>query len=192
MQEKIDKAEILRQLLHILFGSAFIAMVAFFGVNPTLNVLVACFAAGAIISLLIKNGKKVPFFSKFVKVAGRGAETSFPGQGALTFFLGAIILMGLFSEQKIVLGALIVLVYGDGFSTLAGKSFGKTRLPNNKTLEGSAAGVIVSAALLANFFTLPVAIITAIVGMLAELLPIDDNLTIPIASAAALTFLISL
>jgi dolichol kinase len=41
-------------------------------------------------------------------------------------------------------------------------------------------------------FSVPVAIITAIVAMLAELLPINDNFTIPIAAAITLTILLAI
>jgi len=188
MQEEIDSKEMLRQLLHIFFGSVFIASVVLFGMSATLYFLIAIFLIGAVISFLIMKGSNVPIFSQIVETIGRGSEKELPGQGALFFFLGAIILMALFNEQHIVVGALIVSVYGDGFSTIIGKTFGRKKLPNNKTLEGSMAGIIVSALLLGLLFPPHAAIATAVIGMLAELLPIDDNLTIPVVSAVVLKF----
>ena len=190
MQEKIDAKEFFRQIVHIVFGTIFVALTVFFGIGFTLQMLILFFIFGAIISFLIMKKKKIPFFSEIVGIAGRGNEKELPGQGALLFFLGAIITMALFSRTEIVIGALIVLVYGDGFATVVGKSFGKTKLLNSKTLEGTLAGIISSAILLSLFFPLNVSIITAVIGMLAEFLPIDDNLTIPIISGFTISFLL--
>jgi len=113
-----------------------------------------------------------------------------PGKGALMFFLGAILLMLLFKNPLIVVGALCVAIYGDAGSTIIGIRFGKHQLVNKKTLEGSLGGVLVSLIFLTWLFEWPIALLTAIIGMSAELLPVDDNFTIPIASATILTLLL--
>ncbi len=190
MQEKIDYRETARQLIHMLLGSAIIAAVIFLGTHATLEILLAIFALAAVASLRLAKGTNTTLLSKTTTVIGRESEQNFPFEGAIFFFLGAIMLLVLFPEKQIVLGGLIVVVYGDAFSTLVGKAVGKTPLPNNKTLEGSIAGFFVSAEILAIFFPLHIALLTALAGMLAELLPVNDNISIPIASAIALTILL--
>jgi dolichol kinase len=87
--------------------------------------------------------------------------------------------------------SIATLTLGDGFAALFGGKFGKTQFPFNKAkyFEGSLFGFIF-AFLGANFFLNPIrAFIGAMIGMLVECLPlpINDNLTIPLISGAALT-----
>ena len=89
----------------------------------------------------------------------------------------------------VLAGAAIVLGIGDGASTLAGKAFGKTKIVGEKTLEGTIAGIGASALALLALFSPQAAIAGAVVGMLAEYFPINDNYTIPIAAAAALAIM---
>jgi len=186
----VQKKEILRKLIHILFGTIIICLVAFFGVERVLPLIVFCFIAGAIISVLISKHSYVPLFSEIVRNVERHYEDKLPGQGALLFFLGTIITMAVFRDFQVVFGALIVLVYGDGFSSLIGQSIGRTRIVGNYTLEGTLFGMLVPAFLLSFFFPMHVAILASVIGMLAEFLPVEDNLTIPIATGLVLSFLL--
>ncbi len=184
------KAEARRQFVHFLFGSFFIALIAVMGVEASLLVLAAAFLAGLFFSYLLKKGVRIPLLLHIVQRVERNYERHLPGKGALLFFLGTIITMLLFQQQNIILGALCIAVYGDAASTVFGLRFGKHRIAGKKTLEGTLGGILASAAFLLFLFQWPVALAAAVVGMLAELLPFDDNFTIPIAVGLTLTILI--
>ena len=184
------KAELRRQFIHFLFGSFFIAFIALYGIELTFPVIAIAFAFGLMASYAIKKGARIPILWQIVQKVERDYERHLPGKGALLFFLGAIITILLFLQQRIVLGALCVAVYGDAASTVFGLKFGKHKIAGKKTLEGTIGGILASAAFLLFLFQWPVAMAAAVIGMLAELLPFDDNFTIPIAVGLTLTILI--
>ncbi|UPT74927.1 MAG: hypothetical protein M0D55_04240 [Elusimicrobiota bacterium] len=98
-------------------------------------------------------------------------------------------------DPAIVSAAILQLALGDAASALVGKAFGRTKiLGGKKSLEGSLAGFAVGyAAALACGIRPGAALAAAAAGALAELLPttpyVNDNMTIPIASALALVLL---
>ena len=184
------KTEVRRQFIHLLFGSFFIALIAILGIEQSFFVLAVCFGAGLLVSILLKRGVKIPLLLHIVQRVERDYEKHLPGKGALLFFLAALITIILFREKAIVLGALGVAVYGDAASTVFGLKFGKHKIAGKKTLEGTIGGIVASLFFLLFLFQWPIALATAVIGMLAELLPFDDNFTIPIAVGLALTVLI--
>ena len=184
------KTENRRQFIHFLFGSVFIALLITQGTQTTLIALSTIFVIGLAISYTIKKGVKIPGLMSVVKRVERDYEKHLPGKGALLFFAGAIVTMVLFQRQEVVLGALIVAIYGDAASTVIGIRFGKHRIADKKTIEGTIGGIITSLVFLSFIYPIPIAAAAAITGMLAELLPIDDNFTIPIAVGTILHFLI--
>jgi len=82
-----------------------------------------------------------------------------------------------------------VAVFGDAASTVFGLKFGKHKIAGKKTLEGTLGGIAASAFFLLFIFQWPVALAAATIGMIAELLPFDDNFTIPIAVGIMLAIL---
>jgi len=183
------KREIERQLFHLLVGTAFVLIVHFLGVQTTFYFSLALLAGGAVLAWLSMRGVELPFIHVALQVSERGHEKRIPGFGAFKFVSAVSLLTFLFSEPRVVLGALLVLAYGDSFSTWVGKNFGKIKTPGNRTLEGSVAGILASFLILLPFFDPFTALVTALLGMLAEYLPFDDNYTIPLVSAAILTLL---
>ncbi len=184
------KAELRRQFIHFLFGSVLIALIALYGIELALPVIAAAFALGLLVSYAIKKRVEIPLLLQIVQRVERDYEKRLPGKGALLFFLGTIITMLLFWQRSIVLGALCVAVYGDAASTVFGLRFGRHKIAGKKTLEGTIGGIAVSFFFLSFLFQLQIAIAAAVIGMLAELLPFDDNFTIPIAVGLTLTILI--
>jgi len=85
----------------------------------------------------------------------------------------------------------VVLSLLDSITTIAGVRFGKTRIYNHKSLEGTLAGIAVTTAALCLLVPPMAALATAAVTGLAELLsPVDDNLVIPVVACLVLTALI--
>ena len=89
-----------------------------------------------------------------------------------------------------VLAALSVQIFADASAAIIGMSIGKHKLYRKKTWEGSITCFIVATACLFVFYPLPIAIIGAIVATAVEVLPLDDNLWVPIITAATLKALI--
>jgi len=109
---------------------------------------------------------------------------------------GSLAAMMIARGNPVIVGAAILqLALGDAASALVGKAFGRTKLFGGaKSLEGSLAGFAVGfAAALACGVSPSAALAAALAGSLAELLPttpwFNDNLWIPVASAAVLRLL---
>ncbi|MBN1941358.1 MAG: hypothetical protein JW772_04215 [Candidatus Diapherotrites archaeon] len=177
------KAEIRRQSIHLIFGSIFLILILLLGVSTAFEIILACFLLGIIISLLLVKGVHIPLIYSIVREVEREHEKEWPGKGAILFFLAAIIVILVFQELFIVVGALSVLVYGDSIATIIGLKFGKHRLIGKRSIEGTIAGIVASLPFLIAIFPVHVALSAAVIGMLAELLPVNDNFTIPIAAA---------
>ena len=113
--------------------------------------------------------------------------------GILYTTSGSLAAMLIAHGDPIIVGAAILqLALGDAASALVGKAFGRTKLFGGlKSLEGSLAGLAVGfASALACGVRPGAAFAAALAGALAELLPttpwFNDNLWIPVASAAVL------
>ena len=184
--------EMRRQFIHLLFGSIFILLIFFLDQKLALEILIACLMLGIIISLAIKAGIKIPLFYHLVEKVEREHEKEVPGQGAIFFFISAIIVLFLFPNPAIAIGALCCLIFGDSASTIIGIKFGKHKLVGKRTLEGTIAGMLAMLPFLLVLFPVHIAAITAIIAMLAELLPFNDNFTIPIAAGITLTILLAI
>jgi phytol kinase len=179
--------ELLRKLVHILFGLAIAAMVLLVDRTVAISVLVIGLLFGVILVDLILRGCKIPLFSALVAYADRG--DCLPGKGALYFAVGALASVILFPVQ-IAVPALVTVAVLDGVATLVGVRFGRTRIFNGKSLEGSAAAIIVTVVFLVPFLTLPGAVVVAVLAGMIELLsPIDDNLVIPVCICVLLELL---
>ncbi|PKL62392.1 MAG: hypothetical protein CVV31_06050 [Methanomicrobiales archaeon HGW-Methanomicrobiales-2] len=85
----------------------------------------------------------------------------------------------------------MVLSLLDSVTTLVGIRFGRNRIYNHKSFEGTFAGVVVTAAALCLLVPPATALVTVAVTALAELVsPVDDNLVIPVVACLVLTVLL--
>ncbi len=144
---------------------------------------------------LVKTTKKSIFGFRhhFLRLERKGIRPFF---GAFLFYLGCLIAFILY-PTKIAVAACCILAIGDSLSTIIGMRFGKVKIYNKRTLEGSLA-FFASAFLISFVFVdFRLALIGAFVGMLTELFGsstkiknklwvIDDNLLIPIVSGAVM------
>jgi dolichol kinase len=114
--------------------------------------------------------------------------------GASYMFIAALLLFLLF-EKEIAVIAMAFLAIGDPLATVVGTFAGRIRL-FGKSLEGHIACLLACIVIglicyFAGFsISLVVILVGAIVATIAEALelPINDNLTIPLFSAGAMTF----
>lgn len=186
------RTEYLRQAWHVCFGTAFIVLLPYLGTFNLLLLAIGTFAVGSFLAFLILHGIRIPFLYGTVSGVQRGHERHLPGRAALSLNLGVLLLLVLFTRADVVLGALVVLTYGDAAATVIGRRFGKHKFHKklDRTVEGTLAGVAVSAAFLAIFFAPQVALAVAVAGMLAEHIPMNDSYSIPVVSAVVLTLIL--
>lgn len=115
-----------------------------------------------------------------------------------TWYCTALLILALTGSPLVCSIAVLVLGVADPVAALVGRRFGRTKLVNGRSLEGSlafvAAGTAVATPLCAwthpevGFGTvLILTAVGAVAGSLAELFSrrVDDNLTIPVATGAA-------
>jgi len=184
------KSEMRRQFIHFLTGSFLLIILLTDGFNFTFFITAILLVSGVALALLIMNNVHVPFLYDIVRKVEREHETHLPGLGALMFFASSFLLMVLFKDINVVIGALIVYTFGDGIASVIGMQYGRHKI-GNRSLEGTVAGIIFSIFILFSFFPLQIAVPVAVIGMLAEHIPvIDDVFTIPFASAYVLTLLL--
>lgn len=118
--------------------------------------------------------------------------------GTVYFPISLLILViftfGVINRPEIGAVGILVLGYGDGLAAVVGKAYGKRKLVNNKSLEGSltmlfASFVVVLAILLVAgvslVSTLIAAVVVSILSTLIELYTPKglDNLTVPLFSS---------
>jgi len=186
------KIELKRQFIHILLGVFYIILLYFLPKEHSFAALLAIFGLGSFISYTHAHIKCLPFLEDIISRVQRNREKHIPGRAALSFTLGVILASIVFYPmQKLVLiGAIVALTFGDGFSALIGKWVGKRKTFGNKTMEGTIGGIVAATIALTFFFPFEIALAAAIFAMLAEYIPINDNYVIPIVSGLVLAFLI--
>jgi dolichol kinase len=177
------KTELIRKSIHFLIAlSPFMA-----SINRTFTVffLMAGTLLYAYMETLRFSGITVPFISSLTAVASRSRDKGRFVLGPVTLGLGALLALLLYPSPAASI-AIYALAFGDGFASLAGKIFGRTK-PSflyGKSLEGSLAcfaAVFISAWQVSR--NLHISLVAAFTGVLAEALPLDDldNLAIPVA-----------
>jgi len=183
--------EYTRKAIHMGFGIIFIALIQFAGVQTSTLIIGLCLIAGGVLSLALMRGHDFPLLRQIVEMVERDNEKHFPGRAAVHFFIAAIILLILFKDnQPLIIASLCVQVFADSTAALIGLHFGKHKLYKKKTWEGSAACLITAIICINLFFPLHIEIIGGIIATLVELLPLDDNFWVPLATATAIRLLI--
>ncbi len=179
--------ESLRQVVHLVFGLGIAGFILAFDRDIAISVLALALFVGFILSDAISRGYTIPVISTII--GGLERRDAVPGKGALFFAFGALFSL-IFFEKEIAAIGLAVLAFLDSTTTIAGTRFGKTRIYNQKSLEGTVTGIAVTTIALSPLVPPPVALVTSVVAGLAELVsPIDDNLVIPVAACLVLTLL---
>lgn len=180
--------EITRQSIHFALGLFYIALLVLLPLEICSSMVAAVALLGLSLSLLLSK-QLVNFkpLMRLIKWLSRAGELAKAGEPALWFTLGTALVVLLFPARQIAIGALIVLTFGDSLSTIVGRVWGRTIIRGWRTIEGSLAGVIAAAIPLSLLFPVHVAVIASAVGMSGEFLPFEDNVTIPLLAALALS-----
>lgn len=107
--------------------------------------------------------------------------------GSLYFLTGVFLSILLFPKDLACVG-LVYLAVGDTAAEIVGRRFGRVKLLGPKTLEGSAACFVSSAAVGLFLLPWPIALTGAAAGTLLELFGTGniDNASIPVGAAGAM------
>ena len=113
--------------------------------------------------------------------------------GIFWTLLGSLLTMGFVPNKNVVLCSMGYLIFGDAIAALVGVSYGRHQY-RGKSLEGSLSFFLVALLIGLFFFSPLMAFSGAVFATLVESLPLpfNDNLWIPLLSAAFLTSLLGL
>ncbi len=150
--------------------------------------LFAALAAALVIGFLevlrIKGRIRVGFVNDVLK------EREMRGPTGALFYLASFVATILFFEKRVALASMFILAISDPLSSIVGLRWGK-RFLNGKSAEGTTAFFFSSLLILIAFsFRWPALLPVAAAATAAEFFSsryVDDNLTIPIVTALALT-----
>ncbi len=193
--ESLSRGELLRKLIHMAVGLGAFAVVFL----------------GPLHSAILAGGLLLFNLAVWPRLGGRRVWRDAESRhgvaiGIVLYPLVVLALVLIFWRRlEVVAAAWAILAFGDGMATIAGQGLGGARLPWNpaKSWAGTLAfwvcGTLGSAAALgwtlahqerplAIGVVLSAAALTALSAALVESLPLplDDNLTVPLASAAVL------
>ncbi len=177
--------EILRQCIHILAGFVIAGLLYWFGLEQGAMWLTVFFALGTLAMQARASGLRIPLTEWIFDTFER--KNRF-GHGAMYYASGAFLALGMLRSFQPVFVILWILSVGDGLSTLAGKRFGRHKLPfpfnRSKSVEGSAAflvGSLLAYPIYPVYSTLAAVCLATVVEALD--LKVDDNVLIPVVCA---------
>ena len=179
--------EFLRKISHLVFGLIIVGGIIALPEPVMVYLLILSVFAGFIISDAIQRGYYIPFISGLIDRLER--KDAIPGKGAIYFAISCLFCL-IFFDKSIVVPAIAALAVLDSIATIIGLRYGRNRISNGKSLEGSFAGMVATLFVLI-FFLPPIQALAAsfVAGVVEILSPVDDNLTIPVCICLLLTII---
>ncbi|MDR0551534.1 MAG: phosphatidate cytidylyltransferase [Spirochaetaceae bacterium] len=178
------KGEMVRKGIHLLI--ALTPNFALISKPVTLFLLVFGMALYTALEFLMLRGLQIPLFSRIIGAANRERDKGKFALGPLTLAAGAALSLVLFNRDCAFI-AIYALAFGDGFASLVGRIFGRTRprIFAGKSVEGSLTcflAVYLSVLSLSRDWRL--SCITALTATIIEALPLKDwdNIIIPLST----------
>ncbi len=194
-----------RNVLHV--GSASFALAAL-ELAPSWNIAIAIATAFAGVGISLEIGRRLsPRINDFCMwLFGRTAHPHEAHRvNSATWYAVAVLLMALCQQAVPAAIALVVLGIGDPSAAILGRRYGRVRIVNGRSLEGTLAFVLTGGAAAAGFVALAhpeigvvgtcvASLVGAVAGAIAELFSrrIDDNFAVPLAAFAASYLALSL
>ncbi len=176
-----------RKTIHLVFGLLIAGLICLLSRTDMVFILSAGLLGGCIIIDLLMKGTHIPLISLLIQQFER--DEVFPGKGTVFFIISALFVT-LFFPARDAACSIFVLAVLDGIATIIGIRYGRIRIANHKSLEGSGAAVCVTFFLLLFWFTPETALILSVIAGIVELYsPFDDNLVIPVITAVLLGIL---
>lgn len=185
------RKEFFRKTIHIC--TAFVPTFLHFARLPSLICLAFAGISYIVAERLRYTGHEIPLISDITAAAARKRDENKFVLGPVTLVLGVLSASLLWKEIPATCG-IYALAFGDGLASLAGKTFGKIRIPytHGKTAEGS---LTCFAAIFSSCFFVTQNCLTSLVaacaGAFFEVLPLKDfdNLIIPILIGGIVTLI---
>ncbi|MBI4406755.1 hypothetical protein HY571_02475 [Candidatus Micrarchaeota archaeon] len=175
--------EDLRQAAHLAVGITSVLAVLFIGLNSAILLMSIIFIGGLLLANFKLLGGKFKIIDAFLQLMER--KTPVPGQGAMFFAAGTLLLLTFARPLEFGLGIIMLHTVGDAAATFIGRRF-HTRLPwnTNKTLAGFVSFTAFGALSAGFFISAPQAFIYAALLAIVEslALPLDDNAAVPVAA----------
>ena len=191
----------LRNAFHVGGGLFGVALVLGLSAWPWVLVIVAFGFALAGWTMEISRRRSPAFNEKIMRVFRKVSHPHEAHQvNSSTWYASALALLALTREPTVMAVGVLVLAFADPAAAVIGRRFGRIKLVNNRTLEGSLTFAIVGG--LASFAILSLAggsllpeyalglrvamaVTAGLLGAVAELFSrrIDDNFSIPVTSA---------
>jgi len=177
--------EIVRKLIHLFFGLGIAGMVLVLDQPTAIATLAGGLFIGIVLVDIILRRYTIPVLSSLVAYGDRGDPL--PGKGAFFFAVSALFCVILF-PAPVVIPALVTIAVLDSVTTIVGIQYGKRRIYNGKSWEGTIAGITVTILFLVPFLTVPGAVVVSVIAGIIELFsPVDDNLLVPVSICILLT-----
>jgi phytol kinase len=185
------RIELLRKGIHLLI--AFVPAIAHVSLGLAIGLLAGGVLFYSACETLRMDGFKVPVVSRITALAARRRDGNSFVLGPVTLGIGALLSLLLYPNPAASI-AIYALAFGDGLSSLVGKTFGSIRLPftGGKSLEGSLtclfAVFIASSATTGDPLR---SLVVAIAAMIIEAAPTKDfdNIILPVSIGAIATLL---
>jgi len=180
------RIEVLRKSIHLLI--AFVPALASIDLGFAVGALASGVLFYAFCERLRIGGHDVPIVSRVTALAARRRDGDGYVLGPVTLGLGALLALLLYPNPAASI-AIYALAFGDGLSSLVGKTFGSVRLPftGGKSLEGSLTCLVATlAATYALTGDFPKSLAVAAAAMIVEAAPTKDldNIVMPVAVGA--------
>jgi dolichol kinase len=181
----MKKLSLVRTLFHI-SGAAIPLSYLFWGRTAALVLALSLFVILVASDMLrIAGCLDAAFVTKHLKTEEMKRPT-----GSLFYMLGCVITILVFGKYEAT-ASIFVLAISDPASSIVGRTWGRRPLLSGKSIEGTGAFFFSAFLVLAFFpFTLPAVIGSACAATAAELFSariVDDNLSIPLVTGAALS-----
>lgn len=185
------RIEILRKGIHLFI--AFVPGIASISLGLAVGLLAGGVLFYATCERLRMEGYRVPLISRVTALAARRRDGNGYVLGPITLGLGALLSLLLYPNPAASV-AIYALAFGDGLSSLIGKTFGSLRIPftGGKSLEGSLTCLIaVFVASYAVTGDAPRSAAIAAAAMVIEAMPTKDldNIILPVSVGAIATLL---
>jgi dolichol kinase len=185
-----------RSLLHLGSATVAVALIELCSPGVTLAIALAWGIAAWAMELGRRNSKAINGF--LMKVLGPVAHAHETYRiNSATWYATALVGLAALHHPAVAAVAVGILGVGDPIAGLIGRRFGRIKLVNNRSLEGTLAffvsGAVVAFALLRAFhpavglgLAFAIAALASLFGALAELLSrrVDDNFSVPVSAAA--------
>ena len=110
----------------------------------------------------------------------------------LIYTISGIFFTIFFFRKDIALLAIFFLTFGDGFCAIIGEKYGKHKIIAKKSWEGAISNLLICLTvgfIFSNFYKMSYSqiILGSVAAAVVELLPVRDNLVIPVFSALIMT-----